>query len=189
MDFVYFPQSGVQSVVVVMATGAMSEVGIIGREGMLGMQAFLGADASPHRVFCQVPGVCRRLPVAAFRDELRRGGRFLDLTQRYAQALFFQVSQSTACNHHHPVEERCARWLLMTHDRVGADVFPMTHEFLSVMLGVRRPSVTLAAGALQKAGVIRYSRGKVTVRDRPRLEEVACECYQAVREHLALVMA
>ncbi len=174
--------------VVIMANGAMSEVGIIGREGLVGLPAFLGADVSPHRIICQVPSVCRRLPIAAFRDELARGGPFLDLVQMYAQALFFMASQSTACNHHHPVEERCARWLLMTHDRVAGETFPMTHEFLSIMLGVRRPSVTLAAGTLQKAGIIRYTRGKVTVLDRAGLEEASCECYAAVRDYTARVL-
>jgi CRP-like cAMP-binding protein len=181
---VYFPRSGMLSMVIVLEGGKTSEVGVIGNEGMAGTPVFLGADRSPTQVFCQIPCEARRMPVAAFREEVGRDGPFRDLVQRYTQALFNLVSQSTACNHHHSVDSRCARWLLICHDRVGADEFPLTQEFMAMMLGVHRPSVTLTARTLQKAGLVRYTRGRVTVLDRKGLEAVACECYRVVRAEL-----
>jgi CRP-like cAMP-binding protein len=179
---VYFPRSGLISMVIIMKDGGTSEVGVVGNEGMAGVPAFLEADRSPTEVFCQIPGECRRLPAAAFKEEIWRDGPFRTLVQRYTQALLNLVFQSTACNHHHSVDSRCARWLLMTHDRVGADEMPLTQEILAMMLGVRRPSVTVAAGMLQRAGFIRYHRGRLTVLDRAGLEAAACECYRVVRD-------
>jgi CRP-like cAMP-binding protein len=179
---VYFPRTGILSMVIDTEDGHTVEVGTVGNEGMAGLPAFHGAESSPTRVYCQVPPcVCRRMPADVFRDETRRPGPLQDLAHRYAQALLNQSAQSTACNRLHPVEERLARWLLMTHDRVEGDELRLTQEVLSEMLGVRRPSVTLAAGALQQAGLIRYARGRVTVLDRAGLESASCECYRVVR--------
>jgi CRP-like cAMP-binding protein len=149
---------------------------------MAGLPAFHRAERCPTRVYCQVPPcVCTRLPADRFVEASGRPGPLQDLCHRYAQALANQTSQSVACNRLHPVERRLARWMLMTHDRVNGDAFPLTQQILSEMLGCRRASVTEAAGALQKAGLISYKRGVVTVKDRLRLEEVSCECYRVVR--------
>lgn len=189
VEHVYFPRTGVMSSTVVLASDVVSEVGMIGSEGMIGVPASRAGDVSPHRVFCQVPGDLHRLPAAVFEAELGRAGALRDAVDRYTQALFCMVAQCSACNLHHPVEERCARWLLMTHDRVGADEFPVTHEFLSAMLGVRRASVTLAAGTLQRAGLVRYARGQMTILDRAGLEAAACECYRVIRDRYARLLS
>ena len=146
VEAVYFPVAGVFSQMVVMADGASVEVGTVGSEGMLGTEVYLGSAHSPHQVFCQVTGAAWRLPVDVFRDETRAGGPLADLVRRFAQAQLVFAAQSTACGRLHSVDERCARWLLTTHDRVGADTFQLTQEFLALMLGVRRASVTVAAG-------------------------------------------
>jgi CRP-like cAMP-binding protein len=179
---VYFPLNGVMSLVVAMRDGLSVEVGTIGNEGMVGTPVFLGADKSPTQAFSQVPGEALRMKSGAFKKEMEREGPLHGLVQRYTQAMINQISQSVACNHLHSVEERMCRWLLMTHDRVDCDDFPLTQEFLALMLGVRRPSVTVVAGILQKAGLIRYHRGRITVLDRKRLEASACECYAVVKK-------
>jgi CRP-like cAMP-binding protein len=181
---VYFPRTGVISMVITMQDGGTVEVATVGNEGMVGVPVLLGTDRSSAEVFCQIPAESRRMRVAVFDEEVRREGPFRQLVQRYAQALFNQVSQTAACNRLHSTEERCARWLLVSHDRVQADEFPLTQEFLAVMLGTHRPSVTLAAGILQKAGLIRYSRGRITILDRAGLEAVSCECYRVTRSEL-----
>ena len=179
---VYFPETSVASMVNRVGGGTV-EVGTVGNEGMAGLSAFLDGGAAPSQTFAQIAGEAKRMPAGVFavgadeRPGLRR------LINRYTQAFLTQVAQTAACNRAHEVQERCARWLLMTHDRVGGDTFTLTHEFLSFMLGVRRAGVTVAAGTLQKAGLIRYSRGKVTVLDRSGLEEASCECYGVVQEH------
>jgi CRP-like cAMP-binding protein len=179
---VYFPLSGMFSLLIVMADGSEVEVGMAGNEGMIGTPVFLGADRSPAKAVCQVPGGALRMKAEVFTGEVRRLGPLHDLMQRYTQAVVNQISQSVACNHRHSVEERLCRWLLMTHDRVGADEFPLTQEFLAQMLGVRRPSVTVVACSLQKDGLIQYHRGRMTVLNRKRLEEGACECYGVVKK-------
>lgn len=181
MDHVYFPLDGVFSDIVTMDDGSAVEVGTTGSEGMLGAPLALGADRSPIQVFCQVAGRARRVPADDFLAEVGRPGPLADLVRRYQLALFTTAAQGVACNRLHGIDERCARWLLMTHDRVGADTFHLTQEFLALMLGVRRASVTVAAGMLQRAGVIDYTRGKITVTDRARLEAASCECYRVVR--------
>jgi len=181
---IYFPLSGVISLVLVMADGLTTEIATIGNEGMIGLSVYLGTDSSPYRAFCQVPGEMLRMSAEDFADELGHDGPMQGILKRYNQALLSQLAYSVACNRLHSVEERMCRWLLMTHDRVGADQFPLTQEFLAQMLGVRRPSVTVAAGVLQKAGLIAYARGRVVILDRPRLEAASCECYQAVRDEL-----
>jgi CRP-like cAMP-binding protein len=181
IEHVYFVRTGVVSLVSVMEEGALVEVATIGNEGMVGLPVFLGADTISMKAFVQIPGEAWRMGAAPFREAVRNGGRFPELLQRYTQALFLQVAQGAACNRAHSIEERCARWLLMTHDRVERDEFPLTQEFLAIMLGVRRPSVTVAAGILQKAGFIRYSRGRITVVDREGLEAATWECYGMIR--------
>jgi CRP-like cAMP-binding protein len=178
----YFPRAGVLSMVIDMIDGGTVEVGTVGPEGVVGLPLLHGAEASPARVYCQVPPcACRRLPAAAFRDEVGRDGPFRRVVNRFAQVTFALSAQSTACNRLHPVEERLARWLLMTQDRVGGPELNLTQQILSEMLGVRRASVTTAAGVLQKAGLIEYRRGRVRVVDRAGLEGAACECYAVVR--------
>ncbi|HEY1378300.1 MAG TPA: Crp/Fnr family transcriptional regulator [Gemmataceae bacterium] len=179
---VYFPLSGVFSMLVVMEDGLAVEIGTIGNEGMVGMPVFLGTRTSPTRTICQVPGEALRMRAEDLEEELGHDGALDDVLKRYNQALVTQMGYSVACNRLHSVEERMCRWLLMTHDRVGADQFPLTQEFLALMLGVRRPSVTVAAGVLQKAGLIAYARGRVVVLDRRGLEAASCECYQRVKD-------
>jgi CRP-like cAMP-binding protein len=179
---VYFPRTGILSMVIDMEDGGTVEVGTIGLEGMVGLPILHGADRCPARVYCQVPPcTCRRLRADLFRAELGRPGRFRELVNLFAQMTFTLSAQSTACNRLHPVEERLARWLLMTNDRLGGDELNLTQQIVSEMLGVRRASVTTAAGVLQKAGLIAYHRGRVRVLDRKGLEAAACECYQVVR--------
>ena len=179
---VYFPTSAVTSVISIMEDGVGVEVATVGNEGMVGLPLFLGAATTPLQAFCQVPGAAARLKADVFRDEIDRGSPLHGLLQRYTQALLNQIAQSAACNRVHSIDQRCARWLLMTHDRVRADQFLLTQEFLAQMLGVRRASVNTAAGMLQKAGFIRYTRGRITVTDRPGLESASCECYRIIKE-------
>ena len=176
---VYFPISGIVSMTSDMREGTV-EVGTVGREGMTGLPLVLRANTMPTRAFVQVPGHSYRMRDEDLFAAMRESPRFERLLMRYALALFDQAAQHAACNRLHALEERCARWLLMTHDRVDGDVLPLKQQFLAEMLGVHRPAVTLAAGALQKAGVIRYTRGKVTVLDRPALERASCECYEII---------
>jgi CRP-like cAMP-binding protein len=181
---VFFPLNGVVSLVIIMEGGFTLEVGTIGNEGMVGTPVFLGSESSPTRAISQVPGEALRMETKVFQGEMKVGGRLYSLVQRYTQAMINQISQSTVCNHRHSVEKRMCRWLLMSHDRVGADEFPLTQEFLAQMLGVRRPTVTAVAGILQKAGLITYHRGRMTVLDRKGLEAASCECYEVVAKEL-----
>lgn len=183
IDYVYFPNGGVMSITTVLSDGDMVEAATVGVEGMLGLEAFFAPrPLSPGQTMMQVPDTsAERLSVAALRRELARQGALSDLLGRYAQFVLAQVMQSTACIAAHQVQERCARWLLMTHDRAGGDRFQLSHEFLAMMLGVRRQSVTVVAGTLQSAGLITYKHGHVRVVDRDGLEAAACECYGAVR--------
>jgi CRP-like cAMP-binding protein len=167
-----------------MSDGLAVEAGTVGNEGMVGLPLYLGAETSPHRAFSQVPGEALRMRAGDFTAELARQGPLHAVLKRYNQALINQMAYSVACNRLHSVEERMCRWLLMTQDRVGAEQFPLTQEFLAQMLGVRRPSVTVVAGILQKAGLIVYSRGLITIRDRAGLEAASCECYRVVRDEL-----
>ena len=184
ISHVYFPISGVISLVSEMREGTV-EVGTIGREGMTGLPLVLHARTMPSRAFVQVPGHAYRMRGMDLVTILREAPRIERLVYRYIMALFDQAAQHAACNRLHDLEERCARWLLMTHDRVDGDVLPLKQQFLAEMLGVHRPAVTIAAGALQKAGVIRYTRGKVTVLDRAALEEASCECYGIIARRAA----
>lgn len=181
IDYVYFPNHGVISVLNIMEDGQAVEVATVGNEGMIGLPVFLGADKSLQQAFAQIPGDAMRMRVDVFKDKVTPGSSLHHLLQRYTQVLFNQVAQSAACNRLHSIEERCSRWLLMTQDRVGKDQFPLTQEFLSQMLGVRRASVTVVSGILQKAGLIQYTRGKITILDRVGLEAASCECYSIIK--------
>jgi len=189
IEHVYFPLTGVMSLVIPLNDSPPSEVGTIGNEGLLGTPVFLGGDRSPIMAFSQVSGDAVVMPVQSFREELRNGSSLYERVQRHTQAWFAQVAQGTACNNLHPVEQRMCRWLLMTQDRVGEDRFELTQDFLAQMLGVRRPSVTVVAGMLQRAGLITYGRGVVTITDRPALESASCECYAMVRDEYARLLA
>jgi len=183
IDNVYFPTSAVVSILTTMDDGSGVEIATVGNEGMVGVPLFLGAATMPVREFSQVqvPGEVVRMAAEDFVAEIGEGRPLRDVVQRYVQAFFCQISQQVACNALHSVEKRCSRWLLLTHDRVGTDEFPITQEFLSQMLGVRRASVTIAAGILQRAGFVRYRGGRMTVIDRECLERSSCECYAIIR--------
>jgi CRP-like cAMP-binding protein len=182
VSHIYFPLNGVVSLMTIMADGSAIEVATVGNEGMIGLPVFLGAGSMPGQALSQIPGDALRMAAEVFRTEAQSGGALQQVLQRYTQGLLNQTAQSAACNRLHAITERCARWLLMTHDRVGTDQFPLTHEFLSQMLGVRRATVTVAVGALQQAGLIRSHRGHITVLDRVGLEAASCECYRIIRE-------
>jgi CRP-like cAMP-binding protein len=182
ISHVYFPRSAVVSLVVIMADDTRVEVATVGNEGLVGLPAYLGGYISPLQAFCQIPGSAWRTEAGQFREMVRRNEVLNNLLQRYTQALFNQISQAAACNRAHPIEERCARWLLMTHDRAVGDTFPLTHVFLAQMLGVRRATVTVVAGMLQQAGLIAYRRGVMTIVNRAGLEAASCECYRMIRE-------
>ena len=183
MAHVYFPADCVFSLLTVLQDGTAVEGATVGNEGLLGLPVVLGIDIVPVRVLCQLSGTALRMPATAFRDELTTGGALARLVQRYTYVLFNQIAQSVACNQRHSIRQRCARWLLATHDRVGGDGFGLTQEFLAAMLHVRRASVNEAAGLLRDTGCIRYWRGQVTILDRQQLEAAACECYRVVRAH------
>lgn len=185
---VYFPQSGVISIVAVFSGGASVEVGTVGREGFAGIPVYLGTVTAPYRVLVQVEGTARRVPVDAFEALLAESATLERTVRRYVDAYLLQVSQNAACNRMHDLAARAARWLLMTHDRVGSDTFALTHEFLAIMLGVRRAGVSEAAAELQRKGAIRYSRGRVTIVDRGILERQSCECYRVVRTRFDVML-
>ncbi|HUZ69738.1 MAG TPA: Crp/Fnr family transcriptional regulator [Candidatus Saccharimonadales bacterium] len=185
---VYFPLDGVVSLVTPLADGNIVEVATIGNEGMVGVPLVAGGSLAV-RAISQVGGRTLRMDASTFIAELERLPGFRKLIQRYVQALFGQISQAAACNRLHSNEERLSRWLLMSHDRVGVDSFPITHEFLGQMLGSRRATVTLSAGLLQAAGLIRYHRGRVTIVDRAGLEGVSCECYGIIKAALDRVVS
>lgn len=178
---VYFIRDGVGSMIAEGQEGGDIEVGTIGREGLVGLPVLFGTDTTPHRVIVQVEGDAWRMTADEFRRVVDGRPAVRRTCLRYAQYFVEQVAQAAACNRLHTVEERCARWLLMTHDRVHGATFELTHEFLAVMLGVRRAGVTVAMGTLQSAGLVQYTRGRVVVLDRPKLEEASCDCYAVTR--------
>jgi hypothetical protein len=177
-----FPMSAVFSVVAIVQSGDLAEVGSIGREGFVPAQVALGAATARRTTFCQIPGVVARMPIEPFRHALETYPGFAILVQRSVEARLFNSEQLAACNLMHTVVERCARWLLTMRDQLGRDDFPLTHEFLAAMLGVRRAGVTQAAGSLYDAGAIMYRRGQVTIENVERLNASSCECYQASHE-------
>ncbi len=177
IGFVYFIETGVGSLVNTMANGEAAEVGTIGNEGMVGLPLLWGDQRAPTSVYIQVPGVGLRIKATSFESELARSASMRTIMLRYGHAFFNQVAQSAACNQFHSIQQRCCRWLLMTHDRMHSDEFLLTQEFLAMMLGVQRTGVSAAAGGLQRGGLIRYKRGNVTIIDRPALMRRSCECY------------
>jgi CRP-like cAMP-binding protein len=178
--YVHFPDSGVLSVLTVLADGSAVELGHVGNEGMVDISVFLGLEASESRIIVQVPGTARRMPGERFRRHLQTLPSLRRLIGAYVLEFFTMVAQTAACNRRHAIEERLARWILMTHDRVAEPVFPVTQEFLAEMLGAARPKVTRAAQHLRSLGLIAYERGQMHVVDRAGLEAVACECYQLI---------
>jgi CRP-like cAMP-binding protein len=182
---VYFPHSAVISLVAVMTESGMAETAMIGREGVAGFEALLGNTTAMHRTIVQVGGPATRIAVRDLAGVVPASSTLQALFHRYFSALFVQVTQSVACNTLHKLEARCARWLLMAQDRARRERFELTQEFLAEMLGVHRPTVTFVARALQAAGLIRYSRGILTILDREGLEAAACECYSVARRAYA----
>lgn len=182
VSHVYFLESGVASLVNEPENGDIIEVATIGYEGVVGFQLILDTAAIPSRTYMQVGGHGLRLPAASFKSAFANLPGLQSLLLRSTMALFNQISQNTSCNRFHDVDARCARWLLQTHDRVESDAFPLTQEFLAQMLGVHRPTVSLAAAMLQKAGLIQYKRGKITILDRRGLEAAACPCYRTIKD-------
>ena len=180
-EFVHFLNRGLASIVVVTQQGKTVEAGVVGKEGMLGMPGLAGFGRSPHRVVVQIPGDGFRVPVGAAQDGLSRTPAMQGILWRYAIVQGLQAAQSAACNRLHGVEQRLARWLLTVHDRAAQDAMHITHEFLATLLGTDRPSVSLAAGDLQKKGAIEYTRGQLRIAIREKLEEATCECYAAIR--------
>jgi CRP-like cAMP-binding protein len=180
--YAYFLDEGMASVVLSLASGDTIEVGVIGSEGAVGLPIFLGTGSIPGRTFMQIGGSGYRIKAEYLKEEFERGGELKTALLKHMQGLLVQSAQTAACNRMHTINARLARWLLTCHDRVEADVLHLTHDFLAQMLGSPRTTVTLAAGALQRANLIGYSRGKVTVRNRAGLEKITCECYRTVRD-------
>jgi CRP-like cAMP-binding protein len=180
---VYFPLTAMLSMITVLKDGSRVEAATIGNEGMTGLPLSIPGSISPILMVTQIAGECIRIPADAFRGWLDKSPGARELMDRHAQALLALVAQTAACNRLHSVEQRCARWLLLTHDRVREDTFPITQELLSTMLGVRRASVNEAAATLQRHGLIKYHRGSMTILDRDGLAALACECYEAARQH------
>ena len=181
MEHIYFPTTAVVSLIYTMEDGATAEMGLVGNEGVVGIALFMGGETTPNQAVAQVAGGGCRMKPQTLLEEFRRGGPFQLALLRYTQALMTQISQTAVCNRLHPVEKRLCRWLLLTRDRVPSDELLMTQEFIAHMLGVRREGVTAAARRLQEEGMIRYTRGHITILDRVRLEAAVCECYGVVK--------
>ncbi|PSF37433.1 Crp/Fnr family transcriptional regulator [Aphanothece hegewaldii CCALA 016] len=181
IQHVYFPLHGVISLLTIMEDESIAEVGTIGNEGFVGLPVFLGAEQVPGRALAQVSGDAMRMDTQAFKREVKPEMVLFNLLQRYTQAMFNQIAQTAACNRLHNIEERFCRWILMSQDRVHTDQFFLTQEFLSQMLGVRRAAVNKVATTIQKAGLIQYIRGKMTILDREGLESSSCECYAIIK--------
>jgi CRP-like cAMP-binding protein len=182
LEYVYFPAtSTIASLLYVMADGASAEIAVVGNEGMVGVALFMGGETTPSRAVVQSAGFAYRLSGLVLKEEFRRAGPMQHLLLRYTQALLTQMAQTAVCNRHHSLDQQLCRWLLLSLDRLPSNELTMTQELIANMLGVRREGVTEAAGKLQAAGVIRYSRGRITVLDRPALEAHVCECYQVVK--------
>ena len=178
---VYFPTTSIVSLLYVMEDGASAEIAVVGKEGILGISLFMGGETTPSRAIVQSAGHGFQLKSQLLKEEFNRAGPFMHLLLRYTQALITQMSQTAVCNRHHSVHQQLCRWLLMSLDRLPSNELTMTQELIANMLGVRREGVTEAAGKLQRAGLILYNRGRITVLDRPGLEAQACECYQVVK--------
>jgi CRP-like cAMP-binding protein len=188
VEAVLFVETGMVSLLATLEDGEQVEVGIAGSEGLIGLPLVFGDDRSLVEARVQMEGTALRMDAAALRDGMGASAALRGLLHRYTLAFHAQVTLTAGCNARHAIEQRLARWLLTAHDRAGGDEFPMTHEFMAMMLGVRRPGVSLAAGVLQKAGLIHYVRGRMTVTDRPGLEAASCECYHTTRREFARLL-
>src|SRR5688572_14287503 len=181
LKHVYFPTTSIVSLLYVMEDGASAEIAVVGNEGILGISLFMGGETTPSRAVVQSAGFGYRLRAPLLKQEFNRAGPVMHLLLRYTQALITQMAQTAVCNRHHSVEQQLCRWLLLSLDRLSTEELSMTQELIANMLGVRREGVTEAAGKLQRAGLIRYSRGRITVLSRPGLEQQVCECYAVVK--------
>jgi CRP-like cAMP-binding protein len=179
---VYFPISSIVSLLYVLESGASAEIAVVGSEGIVGIALFMGGESMPNRAIVQSAGKAYRMDGQTLKTEFGRSGAFQHLLMRYTLALFSQMSQTAVCNRHHSVDQQLCRWLLLSHDRLAGDDLTMTQELIADMLGVRREGVTEAAGKLQDAGLIKYSRGHITILDRAGIEGRVCECYEVVRK-------
>ena len=182
LDHVYFPTNCIVSLLYVMTDGSSAEIAVVGNEGLVGVALFMGGETTPSRAVVQSAGVAYRLEGTRMKQEFNRAGQMQHLLLRYTQALLTQMAQTAVCNRHHSVDQQLCRWLLLSLDRLPSNELTMTQELIANMLGVRREGVTEAAGHLQGAGLIRYSRGRITVLDRDKLEQRVCECYAVVKK-------
>jgi CRP-like cAMP-binding protein len=181
LEHVYFPTTCIVSLLYVLENGASAEIAVVGNEGILGISLFMGGETTPSRAVVQSEGFGYRLRAPLLKEEFNRAGPVLRLLLRYTQALITQMTQTAVCNRHHSIEQQLCRWLLLSLDRLSSSSLTMTQELIANMLGVRREGVTVAARSLQRAGLIRYSRGRIDVLDRPGLEGAVCECYGVVK--------
>jgi len=189
LQHVYFPTTSIVSLLYVLENGASAEIAVVGNEGILGISLFMGGETTPSRAIVQSAGFGYRLPSQVLKQEFNRAGPVLRLLLRYTQALITQMTQTAVCNRHHSVEQQLCRWLLLSLDRLPSDEVTMTQELIANMLGVRREGVTDAAGKLQRAGLIRYSRGRIEVLDRQGLEKAVCECYAVVKAEFVRLLS
>lgn len=180
LDYAYFPTTAIISMLYIMENGSTAEIGVVGNDGVLGMALYMGGDTTTSRAIIQSAGECFKISAKDLKDEFARGGEFQKLLLRYTQALMTQISQTAVCNRLHPIEQQLCRWLLLSHDRLDSNKLVMTHDLISNMLGVRREGVTLAAQKLAERGLIKNTRGTITLIDRQGLENAVCECYQVV---------
>jgi CRP-like cAMP-binding protein len=180
--YIYFPTDSIVSLLYVLKNGASAEIAVVGKEGAIGVALFMGGETTPSRAIVQSAGRAYRLSSRALKEEFERHGQMLHLLLRYTQSLITQMAQTAVCNRHHSVDQQLCRWLLLSLDRLSGTCLDMTQELIANMLGVRREGVTTAAGKLQALGVIKYARGRITVLDRPKLEELSCECYAVVKQ-------
>jgi len=181
-SYVYFPTDSIVSLLYVMKDGASAEIAVVGNDGLVGISLFMGGDTTPSRAVVQSEGRAYRLRAKTLKAEFEFGGPLQHLVLRYTQALITQMAQTAVCNRHHSIEQQLCRWLLLSADRLPTNVLTMTQDLIANMLGVRREGVTASAGKLQEDGLIRYSRGRITILDRARLEKRVCECYAVVRK-------
>jgi CRP-like cAMP-binding protein len=189
LQHVYFPTTSIVSLLYVLEDGASAEIAVVGNEGILGISLFMGGETTPSRAVVQSAGFGYRLKAQLLKNEFNRAGPVLRLLLRYTQALITQMTQTAVCNRHHSVEQQLCRWLLLSMDRLPSNSLTMTQELIANMLGVRREGVTEAAGHLQRAGLINYSRGRIEVLDRPGLEKAVCECYAVVKKEFDRLLA
>ena len=189
LQHVYFPTTSIVSLLYVLEDGASAELAVVGNEGVLGISLFMGGETTPNRAVVQSAGFGYRLKSSLLKEEFNRAGPLLRLLLRYTQALITQMAQTAVCNRHHSVQQQLCRWLLLSLDRLPTNTLTMTQELIANMLGVRREGVTAAAGALQRAGLISYSRGRIVVLDRPGLEGAVCECYAVVKREFDRLLA